>query len=258
MLELHAKLGARLQEARGQLADQASYRFNEAALHCGVALLDAYQRVKGERQVIDYADIECHAWELVSVSDHAVYMHYKLDARYRHILLDEFQDTNPLQWLTLESWLEAAAAADMRPTVFMVGDPKQSIYRFRRAETRLFGQATRYLQDEFGACEAAAGRVAPLPAAGDRYREPPVLRRGRVQGLRNACCALPRQARPCGGAATGAGRRRARGGSRHGLDLRDPLERPLADAEDHRREREAEMLVGKSRRSTASGKSQPT
>ena len=67
------------------------------------------------------------------MSDHATYMHYKLDSRYRHILLDEFQDTNPLQWLTLKSWLEAAVAADMRPTVFMVGDPKQSIYRFRRA-----------------------------------------------------------------------------------------------------------------------------
>ena len=64
-LELHATLGARLQEARGQQADQASYRFNEAALRCGVALLEAYQRVKGERQVIDYADIEWHAWALV-------------------------------------------------------------------------------------------------------------------------------------------------------------------------------------------------
>ena len=74
-----------------------------------MALLEAYQRVKGERQVIDYADIEWHAWELMSVSDHAVYMQCKLDARYRHILLDEFQDTNPLQWLTLERWLSAAA-----------------------------------------------------------------------------------------------------------------------------------------------------
>ena len=72
------------------------------------------------------------------MSDHAVYMHYKLDARYRHVLLDEFQDTNPLQWLTLKSWLEAAAAVEMGPTVFMVGDPKQSIYRFRRADVGIY------------------------------------------------------------------------------------------------------------------------
>jgi ATP-dependent helicase/nuclease subunit A len=142
-LELHARVSARAQEARRNLIDQASYRYNEAALHCGVALLEAYRRVKEDRLVIDYADIEWHAWRLVSVSEHAVYMQFKLDARYRHILLDEFQDTNPLQWLTLKSWLEAAVGADLRPTVLMVGDPKQSIYRFRRADARLFGMAGR-------------------------------------------------------------------------------------------------------------------
>ena len=245
LLELHSKFGARLQEARGQLADQASYRFNEAALHCGEALLDAYQRVKGERQVIDYADIECHAWALVSVSDHAVYMHYKLDSRYRHILLDEFQDTNPLQWLTLKSWLEAAVAADLRPTVFMVGDPKQSIYRFRRAETRLFAQAARYLEDEFGArklpqdesrrCPPPVIEVVNRVFSGEaafegfethtaHYRDKP----GRVEVLPLA----QRDAAHEAEAATG-------------LELRNPLDRQLDDEEDRRRELEAELLVGK-------------
>jgi len=245
LLELHAMLGARLQEACAQRDDQASYRFNEAALHCGVGLLDAYQRVKGERQIIDYADIECHAWELVSVSDHAVYMHYKLDSRYRHILLDEFQDTNPLQWLTLKSWLEAAAAADMRPTVLMVGDPKQSIYRFRRAETRLFAQAARYLQDEFGAHKLPQdeSRRCPPPVidvvnrvfSGEaafegfeahtaHYRDKP----GRVEVLPLAQADAAEEADAV-----------------DGLALRNPLEQQLADDEDRRREREAEQLVGK-------------
>jgi ATP-dependent helicase/nuclease subunit A len=151
MLELHAALGERTLSACAQLTDQACYRANQSALTCGVALLEAYDAVKAERQMIDYADIEWHAYRLVSVSDHAVYMHYKLDSRYRHILLDEFQDTNPLQWLTLKSWFEAGAEADSRPTVFLVGDPKQSIYRFRRAEARLFSHAEKYLRDVFGA-----------------------------------------------------------------------------------------------------------
>ncbi|MES2562150.1 MAG: UvrD-helicase domain-containing protein, partial [Pseudomonadota bacterium] len=111
--------GERFLTACAQLTDQACYRANAAALTCGVALLEAYQAVKAERQVIDYGDIEWHAFQLVSVSDHAMYMHYKLDSRYRHVLLDEFQDTNPLQWLTLKSWLAAAAEADSRPTVFL-------------------------------------------------------------------------------------------------------------------------------------------
>ncbi|HSF22357.1 MAG TPA: UvrD-helicase domain-containing protein [Burkholderiales bacterium] len=256
-LELHANLGARLQAACGELNDQASYRFNEAALHCGVALLDAYQRVKGERQVIDYADIEWHAWALVSVSDHAVYMHCKLDARYRHVLLDEFQDTNPLQWLTLECWLAAAAAADSRPTVFMVGDPKQSIYRFRRADARLFGQAARYLEREFGARRLSQdeSRRCPPPlieVVNRLFGAEPAFegfeshvahyrdKRGRVEVLPLALGDSP----PARG---GVSRSDGVVGEPAALALRDPLREPLADPEDRRREREAEMLVEKLR-----------
>jgi ATP-dependent helicase/nuclease subunit A len=78
-------------------------------------------------------------------------MQYKLDCRYRHILLDEFQDTNPLQWQIMRSWLDASAGAGNRPTVFLVGDPKQAIYRFRRADARLFGMAADFLEQAFGA-----------------------------------------------------------------------------------------------------------
>ena len=241
-LELHAKLAARLAEARGHLIDQRSYRFNEAALHCGVALLDAYQRVKADRQVIDYADIEWNAWQLVLVSDHALYMHYKLDARYRHILLDEFQDTNPLQWLTLKSWLEAAAAADLRPTVFMVGDPKQSIYRFRRAEARLFTQAADYLQAEF--------QAARQPQDETRRCPPPVVdvvnrlfsREGAFEryethvahyaGKPGCVEVLPLIAASAASQAASADR-----------VLRNPLTERLEVEEDRRREDEARQLV---------------
>ena len=247
LLDLHARLSARLVKACERLTEQASYRFNEAALRCAVALLEAYQRVKGERQVIDYADIEWHAWELMSVSDHAVYMQCKLDARYRHILLDEFQDTNPLQWLTLERWLSAAAEAGSRPTVFMVGDPKQSIYRFRRADARLFGQAAGYLAQEFGAARLAQdeSRRCPRPVidvVNRLFASEPAFegfeehfshyrtKRGRVEVLPLA----QRESPPAGGGVPAEG-------------LRNPLHEPLADAEDRRREREAGMLVEKLR-----------
>jgi len=56
-----------------------------------------------------------------------------------------------LQWQILQAWFAASAAVDSRPTVFVVGDPKQSIYRFRRADARLFGEVRGFLQREFGA-----------------------------------------------------------------------------------------------------------
>jgi ATP-dependent helicase/nuclease subunit A len=149
--ELHGILADRLAEIRARLQAQQSYRFNEAALHCGHALLEEYQSLKRDRRVIDYADIEWRTYQLLCNSEHAIYMLCKLDARYKHVLLDEFQDTNPLQWLTLQSWFAAAAEVDARPQVFLVGDPKQSIYRFRRAEARLFDQSTQYLGRHFGA-----------------------------------------------------------------------------------------------------------
>ena len=70
-----------------------------------------------------------------------------LHDRYRHVLLDEFQDTDPIQ-VELAS-LIAATPTDEPPgrwqdhvveggRLFFVGDPKQSIYRFRRADIKLF------------------------------------------------------------------------------------------------------------------------
>ena len=71
----------------------------------------------------------------------------------RHLLIDEFQDTSPLQWHALHGWLSGYAGAgggasgQRPPGVFIVGDPKQSIYRFRRAEPRVFEAAARFVRE---------------------------------------------------------------------------------------------------------------
>jgi ATP-dependent helicase/nuclease subunit A len=150
---LHArdKLFDKLQAVRDALTELAALRMNRAALHCGAALLGHYQELKLRQQQMDFTDLEWQVCRMLNQGDCAEYMQYKLDSRYRHVLLDEFQDTNPLQWQILQSWFDASAAVDSRPTVFVVGDPKQSIYRFRRADARLFGVVREFLQQEFGA-----------------------------------------------------------------------------------------------------------
>jgi ATP-dependent helicase/nuclease subunit A len=243
-LDLHVALAARVQETLQDMADQRAYQLNAAALPCAVQLLAAYEDVKRDRQVIDYADIEWHAWRLLADSDHAAYLQTKLDSRYAHVLLDEFQDTNPLQWLTLKAWFDAAAEAEARPTVFLVGDPKQSIYRFRRAEAKLFGAAADYLEQHFGARRLAQNesrRCAPavieavnrvFGGLGDafegfaphtaHYTDKP----GRVEVL------------PLEPADDGPE-------TEAGAELRNPLERPLETAEDERRAREAAQLAAR-------------
>ncbi|HUO43899.1 MAG TPA: UvrD-helicase domain-containing protein [Burkholderiales bacterium] len=245
-LALHERLAMRVGQALRQLADQRAYRFNEAALHCGAALLAAYDEVKRERRVIDYADIESRAFELLSGGDHAAYLQCKLDSRYRHILVDEFQDTNPLQWLTLKSWFDAAADADARPVVFLVGDPKQSIYRFRRAEPRLFSEAGEYLcrhfdaqvlfQNESRRCApviiAAVNRVFEAEAAFQGFSE----HTAHYGGLPGRVEVLPLAAADAAPLPTV-----------DELALRDPLTIPRAVEEDLRREREAAQLVARLR-----------
>jgi ATP-dependent helicase/nuclease subunit A len=127
------------------------WQLNRHGLLLGHALLAGYQDAKAQQGVIDFADAEWLACWLLKSEEHAPGLALKLDARYRHLLLDEFQDTNPLQWQALSAWLTEARAADSEMTVFMVGDPKQAIYRFRRGEARVFTAAAAFLHTHFDA-----------------------------------------------------------------------------------------------------------
>ncbi len=142
---------ARLKTVLEQLQAQQIYRFNQHALRCGVAMLERYQALKQQQQSLDFADLEWRVCQLLNYSPHAEYLQYKLDSRYQHVLLDEFQDTNPLQWQILQAWFAASAAVGSTPKIFVVGDPKQSIYRFRRADARLFGVVCEFLMSDYHA-----------------------------------------------------------------------------------------------------------
>jgi len=141
------------------------WNLNRHGLLLGHALLQGYQDAKAQQGAIDFADAEWLACRLLASEEHAPALALKLDARYRHLLLDEFQDTNPLQWQALSTWLSEARAADSAMTVFMVGDPKQAIYRFRRGEARVFDAAADFLRTHFGAPHFSATMTRRLSPA---------------------------------------------------------------------------------------------
>lgn len=120
---------------------------NKALFAVGAAYLNCYQSIKSDQRVFDFADLEWQAYRLLANEEFAAYLHSRLDARYKHILLDEFQDTNPLQWSIVQAWLDAYGDDSSQPSVFIVGDPKQSIYRFRRAEPRVFAIARQVMAE---------------------------------------------------------------------------------------------------------------
>ncbi|HEA31420.1 MAG TPA: ATP-dependent helicase [Leeuwenhoekiella sp.] len=87
-------------------------------------LLKAYQDKKGEGRYIDYDDLLLVVANRVRNDPSAKEI---LTKEIKHLLIDEFQDTNPLQWFLMEPFLEIA-------NFFCVGDDAQSIYSFRGAD----------------------------------------------------------------------------------------------------------------------------
>ncbi|MFN4120479.1 UvrD-helicase domain-containing protein [Acidovorax sp.] len=116
-------------------------------------LIAQFAAVKQQHGWVDMNDVERTA--LVMLADPVLsgWVQERLDARIRHLLVDEFQDTNPLQWQALHAWLAGYAGSgggNTAPSVFIVGDPKQSIYRFRRAEPQVFIAAQAFVRDGLG------------------------------------------------------------------------------------------------------------
>lgn len=91
-----------------------------------------------ERNETDFHEIALSALNLLQDEGQGVLRH--LDAEIKHILVDEFQDTSNLQFQLLQLLTNDWQEGDGR-TLFLVGDPKQSIYRFRNAEVGLFLEA---------------------------------------------------------------------------------------------------------------------
>lgn len=147
------RLAERVLELRALVDEWHGVGLNAAMMRCGADLLATFRAIKRAQGTIDFADLESVAWRLLRDPATAAYLQCRMDRRYRHLLFDEFQDTSSLQWRVVADWLEAYAGAGERPSVFVVGDPRQSIYRFRRAEARVFEAARRLLREGFGARE---------------------------------------------------------------------------------------------------------
>lgn len=119
-----------------------------ALLRLGGAMLATYRRHKTERALLDYDDLILAARSLLRGKGSPAWVLYKLDGGIDHILIDEAQDTNPEQWevvtaLAEEFFVGAGARPETR-TVFAVGDAKQSIFSFQRADPEAFDRLRRH------------------------------------------------------------------------------------------------------------------
>ncbi len=98
--------------------------------------------VFAERGQVDFTEIAQGAVRALGSPDNPTDLLLSLDSRISHVLVDEFQDTSGSQWELLERLTAGWEQGDGR-TLYAVGDPMQSIYRFREAEVGLFLRARR-------------------------------------------------------------------------------------------------------------------
>ena len=147
-----------------------------------------YQRLKQDRGVMDFDDLTLAATRLLSRLGEFSASRFRLEARYHHLLLDEFHDTSDHQWdllraviapwaagmgLAAEEVQRVTAGRLSRPTIFVVGDHKQSIYRFRDARVEILQRAER----EIGSLAAPDDTASPRVVLRWNFRSHHLLRR---------------------------------------------------------------------------------
>lgn len=227
-----------LERLRAACAQHEAWQHQDRMVRLARALLADYAALKRERGWVDMNDVERAAQVLLSDPVLSGWVQERLDARVGHLLVDEFQDTNPLQWQALHAWLSGYAGAGGggdAPSVFLVGDPKQSIYRFRRAEPQVFRAAQAFVVQGLGgallSCDhthrnarAVLGTMNQAMAAAQAAGEYEGFREHTTESaVQGAVWKLPAIPRPP---------RAARGSAEPELEWRDSLSTPRESPEE--------------------------
>lgn len=140
----------------------------------GIAI-DRYRRTLDAHGVLDFGELLARAKSLLGNMDEFARSRYLLEARYHHVLVDEFQDTSRAQWelvsLLVRTWGEGMGLSHevpLAPSIFIVGDRKQSIYGFRDAEVSV-------LDDAVSAVAGLRPDGDPLQSISTSFRSVPPL-----------------------------------------------------------------------------------
>ena len=100
-------------------------------------------------KILGFDDLSFFTYRLLQEIEDKEFLYFKLDTRFHHILLDEFQDTSTLQFLLLKPMIDEIFAGEGQSALrsfFYVGDTKQSLYRFRGGVEELFDKVAQNYQ----------------------------------------------------------------------------------------------------------------
>ncbi len=123
----------------------------QVVLHNLFQLFDYYKNanISTAKQlgVLSFDDLSFFTYRLLHESINKEFLYFKIDSRFQHILLDEFQDTSTLQFLLLKPLIDelfSGVGQSEFKSFFYVGDTKQSLYRFRGGVEELFNSVAKH------------------------------------------------------------------------------------------------------------------
>ncbi|MCD4652714.1 UvrD-helicase domain-containing protein [bacterium] len=94
--------------------------------------------IRHQTAMVTFDDLEQFTWQLLTCPEKSSQVLPRLRERYRYFMIDEFQDTNQRQWDIIRPLVSDENGDLFRDRLFIVGDPKQSIYGFRKADITVF------------------------------------------------------------------------------------------------------------------------
>ncbi|GGE55635.1 double-strand break repair helicase AddA [Actibacterium pelagium] len=141
----------RVEDARAQRLALAAAERTHALHRFAQDFLPEYEHRKQLRGWLDFDDLILKSRDLLTDPGVAQWVLFRLDGGLDHILVDEAQDTSPLQWQVIDLLAQEftsgiGARDDTQRTIFVVGDKKQSIYSFQGADPDGFDR----MKDHFG------------------------------------------------------------------------------------------------------------
>ncbi len=171
-------LAERLSDARARIGALEALAQTQALHAFGPVFSARVEARKTARGWLDFDDQIDRARRLLSTSDMAQWVLFKLDGGLDHILVDEAQDTSPGQWqvirrLAAEFGAGLSARPDVRRTIFVVGDRKQSIYGFQGADLTAFDA----MRETFAAMLSPGGPALRDHALRHSFRSSPTILR---------------------------------------------------------------------------------
>jgi len=163
-IDCETKLVINLNE---KLNDFVNFQFTSAFIRIAYHLFNIYDNLKKQSGYLDYGDLIFETNKLLNDKDYknldgenfcSSWVNYKLDEGISHILVDEAQDTSPIQWEIIKSITEEffsgyGQQGNENKTIFVVGDEKQSIFSFQGAKPDNLNVMLNYYKEKIEGCK---------------------------------------------------------------------------------------------------------